>query len=289
MKVLVFADSGWSVGRVNKDVQKYLIDIEFIYVDWRNFDHTDFLQKFEECDVCLTNIVSIGFFRDCNFQVDYTKCLFMSHGFIDNESTKIENITDDLVYGITSESIRGLFPENRTVFLMPNGAEPSHFKYTERDGTIRALSWCGASHIWFKQIEWANEISLLSGLELNVAACLSFEDVCNWYSGIDILIVTSIPNGSSETGPLPAFEAIVSGVPVIGTPVGNFKDVPGPKFNSVQEAVDIINDLKSNPEKVKALARTQYEYVMEYYTYSSFAYKWQEALEYVNLRNKRIE
>ena len=289
MKVLVFADSGWSVGRVHKDVQQYLIDMDFIYVDWQNFDWPYFIDQFEQCDVCLTNIVSIRFLMDSGNSFDFKKCLFMSHGYIDNDATNKEYLNPEWVYGITSESIRSLFPDGLNIFVMPNGVEPSHFEYTERSGVISMLGWCGSQNVSSKQPEWAHEIADATSLNLSFASHLSFAEVCKWYSGIDMLLVTSLPNQSSETGPLPAFEAILSGVPVIGTSVGNFKDVPGPKFSSVEEAVDIINDLKSNPEKVRKLARTQYEYVMEYYTYSSFAYKWQDALEYVNLRNKRIE
>jgi hypothetical protein len=289
MKVLVFADSTWSVGRVHRDVERYLIDINFTYLHWRQFEWIDLIQNFNECDVCLTNITTVKFLRDLNTPLDLNKCLFVSHGYPDNEATNIEDITDQLVYGITSESIRSLFPANRTIFLMPNGVEPSHFNYTERSGSICTLGWCGSQQVQSKQPEWAHEISNKTSTPLFFASDLSFSEVCNWYSMIDVLLITAIPNNSSETGPLPAFEAIVSGVLVIGTPVGNFKNVPGPKFNSVEEAVTIIEDLKSNPARVKELAREQYEYVMEHCTYSSFAWKWQEALEYVNLRSKRIE
>ena len=289
MKVLVFADSTWSVGRVHHDVERYLINIEFIYLDWRYFDWADFINKFNECDVCLTNITCIKLIRDMNIPFSLNKCLFVSHGYPDNNATNTEDLTDQLVYGITSESIRCLFPENRTIFFIPNGVEPSHFNYVERGGVIDTLGWCGHQGVKSKQPEWAHEISNKTSIPLFFASDLSFSEVCNWYLMIDILLVTAIPNNSSETGPLPAFEAIVSGVLVIGTPVGNFKNVPGPKFNSVEEAVEIIEDLKSNPAKVKQLAREQYEYVMEHCTYSSFAWKWQEALEYVNLRSKSIQ
>ena len=109
---------------------------------------------------------------------------------------------------------------------------------------------------------------------------MNYEEVRKWYSGIDLLLITSIPQAKHETGPLPAFEAIVSGVPVIGTAVGNFANIPGPKFTAIDEAVEIVNDLKSNPEKMKALAKEQYDYVMSNLTYASFAEKWREALLY---------
>ena len=48
MKVLVFADPNWSVGRVHHDVERYLINIQFIYIDWTCYVWDDFIQKFEE-------------------------------------------------------------------------------------------------------------------------------------------------------------------------------------------------------------------------------------------------
>lgn len=286
MKVLVFADSNWSVGRVHHDVEQYLLNIEFTYLNWMGFDWSVFIDLFNQCDVCLTNIVVIDFLNKSGIKFDFKKCLFMSHGYPDNKSVKLEDLSDEWVYGLTSESVRSLFPRDVKIFNMPNGVEPSHFNYIERSGNINTLGWCGSQDIPSKQPEWAREISDKTSLNLSFASTLSFSDVCKWYSTIDVLLVTSSPEQSSETGPLPAFEAIVSGVLVIGTPVGNFKNVPGPKFHSVDEAIQILDELKTKPEKVREIARQQYEYVMEHCTYSSFAYKWQEALEYVYLRSK---
>jgi hypothetical protein len=100
-------------------------------------------------------------------------------------------------------------------------------------------------------------------------------------AGVNLLLITSIPNGISETGPLPAFEAILSGVPVIGTPTGNFAKVPGPKFTTIEEGVNIVTYLKYNPDDMKALAKEQYDYVIKNFIYEAFAHKWKEAIEYV--------
>ena len=286
MKILVFADSSWSVGRVNHDVATHIPEFEFTFVDWRAFQWDYFTKTFDECDVCLTNIVSIRFLRESGIPFNFKKCLFMSHGYIDNKATRIEDITDEWVYGITSDTIRHLFPENVKVFVMPNGVEPSHFHHISRGGELNTIGWCGSQCVVSKQPEWAREISEKTCVELVFASNLSFEDVCKWYNTIDLLLVTSITSKDSETGPLPAFEAIVSGVPVVGTPIGNFKNVPGPKFTTIEEGIQVVSELKSNPEMMKQLAKDQYDYVMSNYTYKSFVHKWKEALEYVYLRSK---
>jgi glycosyltransferase involved in cell wall biosynthesis len=273
MRVLVFADSGWSVGRVHHDVALHIPDWEWTFLNWRNFDWNVFADAFETCDVCLTNIVSIRFWQSCGFQGDFRKCLFMSHGYVDNEATPVEAMNPYWVYGTTSEFIRPLFPDVR-VFVMPNGVEPSHFTYRPRDDVLRNVGWCGAD-VPFKRREWALRIANTLNVPLSVASNLSFEDTIKWYDTIDVLVVTAW----SETGPLPAFEAIVSGVPVIGTPVGNFAYVPGPKGTTADEIADILrnNDLAS-------IAREQYDYVMKNWTYATLAPTWRGALEFTRSR-----
>ena len=157
-------------------------------------------------------------------------------------------------------------------------------KYFLRDPVIASLK---SESIFILQTDIAAAfLSISSGTpcedDFNKWTSLNYDEVRNWYSGIDLLLITSIPEAKHETGPLPAFEAIVSGIPVIGTAVGNFANIPGPKFTTIEEGIEIVNTLKSDPEKMKALAKEQYEYVITNLTYNSFANKWREALLYVS-------
>jgi len=293
MKVFVFADVNWAVGRVNRDIAKALPDCEFKYLHWGWWSIDDMQDMYNWCDVMITNVVELKMILT---YVDPCKILFISHGYLENEC---QNLPSNLTYGMTSESIRLLFPLESKVFLTPNGVDPSQFDYIERNGALNIIGWCGNPSILSKQATWIIDISKESNTILNICSETSCEDdltkwsrldyngVRKWYSTIDVLIVTSIPEEKHETGPLSAFEAIVSGIPVIGTSVGNFKNVPGPKFTNIEEAVEIINHLKSNPEEMKTLAKEQYEYVIANYTYNSFAHKWREALQYVvDLKNQ---
>ena len=165
------------------------------------------------------------------------------------------------------------------VHRMSNGVDQDDFTYTPRSGKLDTLGWCGRRSLKSKQVWWAEDISRRTGIPLdNLDASLSEtrpkDFMRGWYQNIDLLIVTSIPVWDSETGPLPTFEAIVSGIPAIGTPVGNFRDVPGPKFNTIEEGVAIINELRQNPERMKALALEQYNYVMKNFTYEVIANSW---------------
>jgi hypothetical protein len=71
----------------------------------------------------------------------------------------------------------------------------------------------------------------------------------------------------------------MSGVPVIGTSVGNFRKVPGPKFSNPEEAARILTELKQDPDRVKSLIEEQYHWVMEHWTYKSHAGAWKKMFD----------
>lgn len=276
-KLFIFSDTNWSLGRVYKDISKQLADeFEIRFTDWRNYTLDEILNNYKWCNVCITNLISIKFFKIDFPQFDLRKCIFISHGIVEHPNVEYDPI---LHYGMASDTIRKLFPENIQPFLMSNGVDPDNFQYVPRNGTLQTLGWCGASNIWWKQFNWAEEISSLTNIPLKSATNIPFEEVKKMYHEIDLLLITAVPVPEQETGPLPAFEAIVSGVPVIGTPVGNFMYVPGPKFKTIEEAVSIINDLRNDPAKMKDLAKMQYDYVMENFTYKKLVHQWRHAIE----------
>jgi spore maturation protein CgeB len=65
---------------------------------------------------------------------------------------------------------------------------------------------------------------------------------------------------------------------VIGTRVGNFASIPGPKFELLDEAILIIARLMINPAEVKRICEEQYEYVMKHHTYEVLADAWKKCL-----------
>lgn len=297
MKVCLFTDSTWSLGLVARDIKAALPEYEIDIIDWgRYFPPEDIDDLYNKYDVIIANIGTINGKSSFSHLIDKRKIIFRSDGFEEFNNSGPLDVNN--TYAAVSESIIKLFPQGSKVFWTPNGANPAFYTYKQRDGILNKIGWCGAPRVWFKQADWAIDIARQTGIPFNITSAvpcehnvqiwtpLSYEQVREWYSTIDLLLITSIPNGSSETGPLPAFEAILSGVPVIGTPTGNFAKVPGPKFSSIQEGVNIVTYLQYNPDDLKALAKEQYEYVMEYFTYDSFAYRWKEAIEYVHNLSK---
>ena len=276
MKVFIFSDTNWALGRIHRDVMKQL-NHEVRYTDWGGYAWSEFVNNYLWCDKCITNLVSYKAIKPGFPHLDFLKCIFVSHGSVEHEGISYE---PQLKYGMVSDCLQNLFPPEITPFLMPNGVDPDNFNLCIRDGMLKTLGWCGAPHVRSKQVEWAHEISYITKIPLLTASTLSYDDVRKWYGTIDLLLITAIPVPHSETGPLPAFEAIVSGTPVIGTPVGNFRHIPGPKFTTVDEAVRLIEFYKQNPSDLVQLAKVQYEYVIENYTYKTLAKKWQHALEF---------
>jgi len=281
-KVFVFSDSYWSINRVYRDVEKQLADdFEFFYMHWREYSPHEFVDRYNWCDLCLTNVICVKCpMPDFSF-LNFRKCLFVSHGFPEND--KLTDYPTQYMYGMTSDSVIDLYPKNVAVLYTPNGVDPDNFRYQERSGELKSIGWAGASYQPYKHLDWAQEIAKQTDLPLNVAEHLKFEEMKEWYHKSDVLLVTTIPEHWRETGPLPAYEAIVSGVLVIGTPVGNFRKIPGPKFSTIEEGVHIVQKLKEHPDIVKAIAKEQYEYVMENFTYSKIAHYWRSAF-YATMR-----
>ena len=281
-KVFVFSDSYWSINRVYRDVEKQLSDeFEFFYMHWGNWTTPEFTKRYNECDLCLTNLICVHCpMPDLPF-LNFKKTLFVSHGF--PEHTPVKNYPTNYMYGMTSDSIIDLFPKNIPVLYTPNGVDPDNFLYRERSGEIKTLGWVGASYQPYKHLDWGQELARKVDLPLRVAEHLKFEEMKAFYQTIDVLLITAIPEEWRETGPLPAFEAIVSGVLVIGSAVGNFRKVPGPKYSTVEEGAQILNELKTDPERVRRIAKEQYECVMKYWTYEQLARYWRSAF-YATMR-----
>ena len=286
-KLFMWIEDGWAVGKIHHNLSTYLSDeFEITICDWNGWAILNEQRKeFDECDIFLVCYAG-QHYTLANFpNINLKKCVFVSHGF--SEMSIIPNPSPLATYGMVSRSIEHLFPSYIKPFFVPNCVELDDYVHKEHSGSTNVIGWCGAPHVWFKQFHWAQEIAKQMNTKLQVSSKVSSENVNDWvrltpeevkewYSTIDILLVTSIPNGESETGPLPAFEAIASGVVVIGTPVGNFKEIPGPKFSTIEEAVSILNELKSNPEKVKQIAREQYDSIVNKWNYKVVSEKWKE-------------
>jgi hypothetical protein len=287
MKIVVIADTGWSVGRVHSDIARSLPQHEFIFHDSAAFFQDIFLNDISNCDIILTTLNLYFDIDELITNNHRKKILLVCHGISDikyiQNNHNFKGFSSEFTYSVTSDVLVPFLPMQ--VYVTPNGVKDDLFTYTQRSGKISNLAWVGAPSIAIKRIDWSNKISLATDLPLTIASNIPFDSLVQLYQTFDLLIVTSGPHESEETGPLPPFEAIVSGVLVIGTPVGNFRHIPGPKFTTIEEAIVIINELKKDPEKVCSIARMQYEYVMANYTYSVLSKKWDLVFQTIYNKN----
>lgn len=294
VKIIVYGDIGWSVGNVHKNISEYLKDdFEFHFLEWRHYTVEYIISIMNDYDIILANYVSLKNFLNFKSSLNFNlkKFIFILHGYPDligyecNVPVSIDNFPSDPMYAITSMSISCLFPKEVKLHLTSNGVDLNYFEYKVNDSekTLTKMGWCGEPSVVSKRSNMAIEIAVKSDMLISFAVKLSIDDLKKWYHGIDILIVTSGPNEWNETGPLPAFEAIASGTLVIGTRVGNFNSIPGPKFDTIDEAALIINDLKSNTLMQQKIRNEQYEYVKTNLSYNVLKLQWEQVfLESLN-------
>lgn len=271
--ILIFDQGFGAVRNVHTDLEPYLTDeFNIIFHDW-HFTDSEFYEKEKKADLVMTGLDGYYYLKNVFPFEHFKKYVFVSHGY--PEFT--DPLPYGLTYGMTSYVISHLFPPISPVYLVKNGVNHTMFEHVERSGELHSIGWCGRTTFPSKRFSMATEIA--SSINITISSVggdewKSRDDVKQWYKTIDVLLVTSGPEEWCETGPLPAFEAIASGVVVIGTKVGNFSCIPGPKFSTVEEGIEILTDLKSNPQKMKQIAKDQYDCVIDLWTYEKNACQW---------------
>jgi hypothetical protein len=271
--ILIFDQGVGAVRNVHTDLEPYLTDeFNIIFHDW-HYTNDEFYEKEKNADLVMTGLDGYYYLRKVFPLEHFKKYVLVSHGY--PEFT--DSLPEGLTYGMTSYVIRHFFPHDSPVYIVKNGVNHTMFDYTKRSGEIHNIGWCGRSTFSSKRFSMAVEIAISTNTPMtdpSETGWRSRDEIKEWYKTIDLLLITSGPEDWCETGPLPAFEAIASGVVVIGTSVGNFSCIPGPKFSTVEEGIVILNDLKSNPEKVKQIAKEQYDCLLDLWTYEKNASEW---------------
>jgi len=271
--ILIFDQGVGAVRNVHTDLEPYLTDeFNIVFHDW-HFTDSEFYEKEKNADLVMTGLDGYYYLKNVFPFEHFKKYVFVSHGY--PEFT--DSLPEGLTYGMTSYVIRHFFPYNSHVYIVKNGVNHKLFDHIERSGEVRTMGWCGRSTFPSKRFLMATEMSIFTDTDLSSIdgkEWKSRDDIKKWYQTIDLLLVTSGPEDWCETGPLPAFEAIVSGVVVIGNNVGNFACIPGPKFSTTEEGIAILNELKINPKKMRQIAKEQYDCVLDLWTYEKNASQW---------------
>jgi glycosyltransferase involved in cell wall biosynthesis len=264
---------------VHLDVAAHLSDhFDFSIYDAFWFPWDTVLNDIRASDICVTTLgLYTGFMDLFKFSTpeELRKMVVVCHGF--QEFTPPKVFSEHVTYGAVCDLLVPFFPV--PVHVVPNGVNLSLFQRKPCTGVINSLGWCGRSTTYFKRTHLTFEIARKSKLPISIAETLPLCDLIPWYHSIDVLLITAGPEPYIETGPLPPFEAIASGIPVIGTNVGNLRKIPGPKFTTTDEAAAIILELKEDPARVRSLADEQYNWVVENWTYKTLATSWKQMFD----------
>jgi hypothetical protein len=130
-KILVHCDTNWAIGRIYKDLNKYLEkDFLLSYYDWAIYHPNYILELLDNFDILITNLVNIKYFINVPPE-KLKKMIFSCHGYIEFHPLNNFIFPKEPIYSIVSKSVETLFPENmrKKLFHTYNGVELTQFNY----------------------------------------------------------------------------------------------------------------------------------------------------------------
>ena len=263
VKIAIWGETIWAIGRIHRAIQKYLDGARVDMYDWSNSDSNTrlFTTDWKDYDRIVTksDIFKLeGMFGlklpdgILNKLIVISHCPDLDHPYFKEH---IETRDGPVYAGVSKETCEALRKKGvRDPVWVPFGADTEIFKNTHvmsPDGIKRIGMICvqghNAEYNSVKRPDMFEEICQRVGAT-PVYICNRLTEDATLYSDIDLLISCS----EFEAGPLGIFEAASCGVPVLTRPVGNAKYIPGIRaFNTVDEAVDIIGSWNGNIDALR--------------------------------------
>lgn len=270
--VLLIADTNWSTGSISKDLQHLSHKWQVSILDWNDYKDTSTLQSiFNEFDavICFTLNAPVAW----PILRDYS---VICCGEIEINA-QILPVAE--AYGTVSPTIYSKLARlsSHPIFYTPASARLSRFRKRDHK-TLNTLGFAGLSTPRsVKNVELFQDICTVTQTNgLISEKHFTYDNINKFYDQIDLLVCTS----HTEGGPLPVFEAIASGVPVISTPVGLTLEMTTiPKFSELSGACDLIKEYKSNSRKYTDLIENQYQELKRYYSMEVFLHYWEKFFE----------
>jgi hypothetical protein len=267
IKIAVYGDSRWAIGRIYFNVIKYLSHLyEFKRFNWDNeADRKEFYSTWEDYDIILTTSTmsspkrfdALKIFNKEKANLYYSKLICVVWAEPNLNNYFIEDIcyhSDILWAAPTNRIIQKLYDTfSINAEYVIGGVNPKEFPPTRTISQIKSICINGASNKskgWdeIKRPQMLVYIANKANINHKFIHGLHLEQSHKMYSDIDMYVCTS----TSEAGPYGIAECAFCKIPVISTPVG-YAELSNcmRTFNTVEEAVKIINELNSSPAKLK--------------------------------------
>lgn len=264
-RVAIWSERGWAMGRIHNAVVRHLEnDFDFEYFDWSK-DSSKLWKNWNKYDLIMGTTavtfhqVEVGYIS--NIPDDLKKKLF---GVMHAELVDVEQFKEQITYRDGSVKYAGISPlisniirTNSAIinpYMTPTGVETDKF-YKVRDITdLKILGQVSTPHldtcveyVQVKRPNWLADIAQRTKLGHKYIYGMPHDKTIELYDDVDMIVVTS----SSEGGGLSILEAAAMCIPVISTKVGFAKMLRNIiTFDTIDEACEIINGFKENPESM---------------------------------------
>jgi len=257
-KIAIFCDNGHAFGRIHKDIHSSIGLHKCDYFDWgipheyqKLFKNLKYYSKIITTSEILVNGHTVF---DMSNQELLSKLFIVLHCPVFGHSVFGEKIPPQFVgKGIfiggvsreTCDNITKTYGNNNPHYL-PCGANKNVFNVSFTPLSVKRIGFVGiishnSEYNKIKRPHLFEEICEKAGCE--AVFINGITDPSKLYENIDMVICTS----TFEGNPLGVFEGAMSGVPFISTRVGNTVELDTVKhFDTVEEAVNIINNFKEN-------------------------------------------
>ena len=296
-KIAIWSEPQWAIGRIHKNIMKYLeSDFEFEFHDWSK-DCSYLWNNWKKYDIIMgtTSVTfhptEVGYLKEVPREMK-KKLLAVKHA----ENTNTKQFREEIGFsdgGVTYGAISNRIMEEISEYnpnFMPVGVNTDDFKeLADKPITIKTIGQVSTidhseEYISIKRPEWLAQIAEKSDTNFKHIMGHGIDKTNEVYEGIDLLVVTSTTEGAG----LSMVEAGAIGIPVITTKVGFGNMLKNIKtFDTPDEAAQIINNFKNNPEELMRYRDALTKEIREEWNWEHLAKTyWKPVLEKIISNNK---
>ena len=296
LKIAIWSETRWSVGRIHNSLMKYLSN-------WFDFDFYDWSKPERSCELFTngkwknyhkilgTTTLVFGclehkFLKEIPIELQ-RKMLPVAHCPIFNNERFWEDLSD-LPYinygGVSQETVDNIKEKSgKDAFFLPTGVDIHQFSPSRKITQIQTIGFCGnantAGENWcqVKRPDVLKQIANKANINFNFIHSKHYTENAKLYDSIDMFVCCSLFEGSGQG----IIECAAANIPVISTKVGYAKMFKNIKtFETVEEAVEIINYFNENPEELEKYVNVLGEEVRTEWNWEYIAEKyWKPVIE----------